>query len=91
MNILKGTPDKIMKYLDSKNFNNLYIDGGKVIHDFLEHGLIDELVITRVPILLGKGIPLFTKNNNEIKFEHLKTEIFNNAYVKTHYRLARSK
>jgi len=52
--------------------------------------LIDEIIITRIPILLGEGIPLFDVLNKEQKYEHIKTDIFNNALVKSHYRKLRN-
>ena len=84
--ILNGNPISIIKKLNSREFFNLYIDGGKVIQEFLELGLIDEMTITKIPILLGSGIPLFTKASGEQKFEHVKTEVFQNSLVKSHYK-----
>ena len=74
-----------MSSLNKKGFKNLYIDGGKTIQSFLNENLIDELIITRIPIMLGSGIPLFDKMDLEIRFEHVQTEIFNNALVKSRY------
>jgi len=84
--ILNGNPLSIIKELNSRQFFNLYVDGGKVIQDFLELGLIDEMIITKIPIVLGSGIPLFTKVSSEQKFKHVKTEVFQNSLVKSHYK-----
>lgn len=84
--IIKGEPETIVKMLSARNYINLYIDGGITIQNFLKSGLIDELIITRVPILLGEGIPLFSTIPLEQKFEHIKTEVYNNAFVKSHYK-----
>jgi len=84
--IMKGTPYSIVKELNSRYFNNLYIDGGRTIQEFLKDDLIDELVITRIPILLGEGIPLFSELVKVQKYEHVKTEIYNNALVKSWYK-----
>ncbi len=85
VNIISGSPSAIVKKLHSLNYYNLYIDGGKTVQEFLKEELIDELVITRIPILLGDGIHLFSKLNKEQKFEHIETKIFNNALVKSKY------
>jgi dihydrofolate reductase len=84
--ILRGDPNTIVDQLNSRDYNNLYIDGGKTIQKFLQHNLIDELIISTIPILLGKGIPLFKKIENEQKYEHVKTEVYQNTIVKSHYR-----
>jgi dihydrofolate reductase len=84
--VLTGTPNSIIKEMHSRKFFNLYIDGGKTIQEFLKQDLIDEMIITRIPRILGEGIPLFGKSTKEQKFEHIKTEIFNNSLVKSHYK-----
>ena len=55
------------------------------IQNFLKQDLIDEMVITRVPVLLGSGIPLFTNDLPELKFEHTATEVYDNVLVKSSY------
>jgi dihydrofolate reductase len=83
--IVNGDLEAIMKNLANRGFNNLYIDGGKVIQSFLQEDLIDELIITKIPVLLGDGIPLFGKFDQQMKFIHVKTEIFENGLVKSWY------
>src|SRR6187200_3312334 len=65
--IVRGELKKIMEMLRDRGINNLYIDGGKTIQSFLKEDLIDEMIITKVPILIGSGIPLFGKNNSDLK------------------------
>ena len=55
----QGTPHDIVARLSADGKEHLYIDGGITIQRFLAAGLIRELTITRIPILLGEGIPLF--------------------------------
>ena len=83
--IVSGELKGIIELLKDKGINCLYIDGGKTIQNFLKEDLIDEITITRIPILLGSGIPLFGKNNLELKFEHVATEVFNNMLVRSKY------
>jgi len=83
--IVRGELQRIIESLRDKRINNLYIDGGKTIQSFLKEDLIDEMIITRIPILLGSGIPLFDKNNAELVFEHVETQVYNNMLVRTKY------
>jgi dihydrofolate reductase len=85
--VINADPKTITGQLKEKGFHNLYIDGGNTIQSFLEIGLIDEMIITRVPILLGGGVPLFGKLSQRLHFSHKKTEVLNNLLVKSHYRL----
>ena len=83
--IINGELKTIMEMLKHRRINNLYIDGGKTIQNFLKEDLIDEMVITKAPILLGSGIPLFGANHLELTFEHTGTEIYNNMLVRSRY------
>ena len=83
--IIKGEIHEVITLLNKRGYNNLYIDGGKVIQSFLKEDLIDELIITRIPILLGDGIPLFGKLDQNLKFKHVKTDTYNNMLVKSSY------
>ncbi|MBI5223710.1 dihydrofolate reductase [Candidatus Micrarchaeota archaeon] len=84
--LIHGKPNEILERLAKRKLNSIYIDGGKTIQSFLAEDLIDELTITRVPIILGDGIPLFVKTDKEIEFEHVKTEVYKNGLVKSYYR-----
>ncbi|HXB43213.1 MAG TPA: dihydrofolate reductase family protein [Puia sp.] len=83
--IVRGALNQILTALKNKGINNLYVDGGLTIQNFLKEDLIDEMVITRVPILLGSGVPLFGMNHLELVFEHVKTEVYNNLLVRSRY------
>lgn len=83
--IVKGELKKVIESLRDKGINDLYIDGGKTIQSFLKEDLIDEMIITRIPIILGSGIPLFGKNNLELTFDHDSTEVLNNMLVRSRY------
>lgn len=84
--LINGKPDYVVDLLHSRNYTNLYIDGGKTIQTFLEQDLIDEMIITKIPILLGDGIPLFGKMDNDKRFIHTKTEILAGSLVKSYYK-----
>jgi dihydrofolate reductase len=84
--ILSMEPKKVLDYLSNKGFSNIYVDGGKVIQSFLKENLIDELIITRVPILIGSGIPLFGELDNDLQFKHIQTNVYSNGLVKSQYK-----
>jgi dihydrofolate reductase len=84
--IIKGNLNEIIDSMKSNGFNNLYIDGGKTIQSFLKLNLIDELIITIIPIILGSGISLFTEMDVEIKFELINTETLDKHLIKSTYR-----
>jgi dihydrofolate reductase len=87
--LLSLSPGETVKHLNEKGLTRLYIDGGKTIQGFLKEDLIDEMIITRIPILLGGGIPLFGKLEKDITFEQVETTTYPNGLVKTHYRRIR--
>jgi dihydrofolate reductase len=83
--IVNDDPRSLVERLGERGFRNLYVDGGKVIQSFLEDDLVDEMTITRVPVLLGDGVPLFCKLTKRFQFKHLKTETFNSTLVQSTY------
>jgi len=84
--LVSGDVKTIVKKLHKAGYHNLYIDGGKAIQSFLKKDLIDELIISKIPILLGEGIPLFSADHPMMRFEHCSTEVFEGGLVKSHYK-----
>ena len=72
-----------------KGYKRAYIDGGKTIQSFLNAGLIDEMTITRIPILLGDGIPLFSplEGAKQQALVHLSTNAYPNGFVISKYKV----
>ena len=83
-------PKELLSYLAGMDFSSIYVDGGKVIQYFLKEDLIDELIISRVPVLIGNGIPLFGFLNDDLKFKHMRTEIQSNGLVRSYYKRERN-
>lgn len=80
-------PKELVEQLHAQGLKNLYIDGGKTIQSFLNENLIDEMTITKIPLLLGGGIPLFDSHaGREIRFIHVETVVYKNGLVKSAYR-----
>ena len=83
--IVSGSIHEVSDQLKQLGHKNIYVDGGKLIQSFLAADMIDELIITTIPILLGSGIPLFGEQEQSLWFVHKSTEVFNEALVKRHY------
>ncbi|MBL4905960.1 MAG: dihydrofolate reductase [Sneathiella sp.] len=83
--ISKQAPENVMKSLFAEGWQRAYIDGGKVIQSFLQAHLIADIVITRVPILLGQGIPLFGELEEDRDLEYIETKIFKSGLIQSKY------
>jgi dihydrofolate reductase len=75
----------LMLECKSKGLKHAYIDGGKTIQSFLNLKLINQITLTRVPILLGQGIPLFAESSRDINLEKARAKVFKNDYVQEIY------
>jgi len=84
---MSGEPAEIATKLNARGFNDAYIDGGITIQRFLAAGLIDRLVITRVPVLIGEGIPLFGALPRDIGLRHVATRCYG-GLVQSEYEVA---
>lgn len=86
---LRGSPAEIVARAKSLGFENLYIDGGETVQQFLRDDLIDELIITHIPILLGGGMRLFAHLDRPLGFELVQTNVLASHLVKRQYRRKR--
>lgn len=82
---MSGTPAQIVSRLAATGAHHLYVDGGVTIQGFLEAGLVDRLIITRVPVLIGNGIPLFGPLSRDLRLRHVSTRHFPSGLVQTEY------
>lgn len=83
--LVSGTLDEVLQEIHGKGFYKLYIDGGKVIQTFLKEDLIDEMIITTIPVLLGSGIPMFGDLPKQLVFECIKSTRFLDKVVQNHF------
>jgi dihydrofolate reductase len=84
---MSGEPAEIVAQLEARGFKHAYIDGGITIQRFLAAGLIDRLVITRVPVLIGAGIPLFGPVPSDIPLRHAATRCYKGGLVQSEYEI----
>jgi dihydrofolate reductase len=87
--LLSMEPKELLSYLSGMGFSNIYVDGGKVIQGFLKEDLIDDLIISKVPLLIGNGIPLFGFLGADLQFKHIRTEVQSNGLVRSYYKRER--
>ena len=86
--VMAGTPHEIVSRLAQRGMTHLYIDGGVTIQGFVEAGLIQRLIITRIPVLLGSGIPLFGPLSRDIRLGHVATRTYPSGLVQSEYVIA---
>lgn len=84
---LSGNPADIALQLEGRGIRHAYVDGGITIQRFLRAGLIERLIVTRVPVLIGEGIPLFGQTGRDILLQHLGTRQYPSGLVQTEYRV----
>jgi dihydrofolate reductase len=84
---MAGEPAEVAAALKARGFQHAYIDGGITIQRFLAAGLIDRLVITRVPVLIGEGIPLFGPVSRDINLRHVATRCYGGGLVQSEYEI----
>jgi dihydrofolate reductase len=82
---MSGSPAEIVEKLAASGAQHLYIDGGITIQNFLRAGLIERLTITRVPVLIGDGIPLFGSLPHDIRLRHVATRQYPSGLVSSEY------
>jgi dihydrofolate reductase len=81
-------PLELAAELDRRGLGHVYVDGGATIQSFLDAGLVDRMIITTIPILIGTGIPLFGPAAADIALRHVNTVTYTNGLVQTTYDVA---
>lgn len=84
---MAGEPAEIASMLSARGIGHIYVDGGITIQRFLRAGLIQRLVITRVPVLIGTGIPLFGAVPRDVLLNHVATRSFASGLVQSEYEV----
>jgi dihydrofolate reductase len=82
---MSGDPADILSRLAARGIGHVYVDGGITIQRFLRAGLIQRLVVTRVPVRIGSGIPLFGATGRDIALRHVATRQYASGLVQSEY------
>ena len=88
--LMKGELKEVLHQIHQQDYKRLYIDGGKTIQSFLKLDLIDSMIITIIPVLLGGGVPLFGELANSLKFECFGSQVYLDRIVQNSYRRVRT-
>jgi dihydrofolate reductase len=83
--IVRGEILEILESLENKGLKSIYVDGGKLIQSFLSEDLIDTMIITTMPVILGEGLPLFASIGRELKWDLVESQVLNKYAVKSEY------
>ncbi len=83
--LVNGTLTEVLEQIHSQGHTRLYIDGGSTIQSFLKEDLIDEMIITTFPIVLGGGPSLFGEFPKELQFELVESKVFFGQLVQNHF------
>ena len=84
---MSGAPEEIVSSLARRGIQHVYVDGGLTIQSFLRAGQIQRMTITRVPVLVGRGIPLFGPTERDIMLRHVTTQQYATGLVKSEYEV----
>jgi dihydrofolate reductase len=84
---MAGSPADIVARLAETGATHLYVDGGLTIQAFLRAGLVQRLILTRVPVLIGEGIPLFGALPHDVRLQHMATRSFPSGLVQSDYQV----
>jgi dihydrofolate reductase len=85
---MSGAPADIVAQLAARGMTHLYVDGGVTVQRFLRAGQIQRFIITRVPVLIGRGIPLFGPLERDIVLTHVRTQQYRGGLVQSEYTVA---
>lgn len=85
--VTPAAPREVLQELGEGGVHRVYVDGGQVIRAFLREGLIRRITLTRVPLLLGEGLPLFGHGAGDIAAELIDARSWPNGFVQATYRL----
>jgi dihydrofolate reductase len=85
-----GNLTDLIQKLKSENGENIYCDGGaEIVNELMKSDLIDEFIISIVPVLLGNGTRLFKDGRPEQQLELLNSKTFDTGLIQLHYNRKR--
>ena len=85
-----GSLSGLVQKLKSESGKNIYCDGGaEIINELLKNDLVDEFIISVIPVLVGDGTRLFKSGRPEQQLELVSAKTFDTGLTQLHYRRKR--
>ncbi|QGZ94135.1 dihydrofolate reductase family protein [Terricaulis silvestris] len=84
---MSGEPREVVAALSARGIGHIYVDGGATVQSFLRAGCIHRIIVTRAPVLIGQGIPLFGPLASDIVLRHIGTRHFQSGLVQSEYHV----
>lgn len=85
VNIYSGDLGKLVEDLKNDGYEKIYVDGGKTIQSFIELKLLNEMIISKAPVILGSGISLFGRTENNIVLDNISSKVYPNGFIQEHF------
>jgi dihydrofolate reductase len=83
-----GNMRKLISSLKKEKGKNVFVDGGaEIVNLFMKHNLIDEFIISVIPVFLGNGIRLFKNKRPEVKLKLESCKSFSSGLAQLHYKV----
>ena len=86
---MRGSAAELVSQWESRGWTHVYVDGGRTIQTFLAAGRLHRLVLNRVPVLIGTGIPLFGPLPADQWLDHVATTSYPGGLVQSEYLVRR--
>jgi len=83
--ITENVIDKISALRENCKKDIWLVGGGELINMLLNHDLIDEMIITQLPVIIGNGIPLFPGISKQSEWKTVHCEKYENGVIQTIY------
>lgn len=89
--LFSGELNLLVSNLHDDGVKHIWVDGGITVSKFLETGMVDRIVVTVIPIILGEGIPLFSEMKNEQSCCLVSAQAYPSGIVQLRYDIASTK
>lgn len=85
--VVRGTLRDTLERLGSEGISRVYLDGGKLIQAGLREHVVDRIIVSIIPILLGEGISLFGSLGTQVNLKSLEAKNYPSGLVQLSYEV----